>query len=228
MLPSERIVPRRQLELIDALAELGGADRPVSARDVGLRMRLSKKSAAGAAGFLVHAGLLRPGRGAWGLTEAGANLARLRAADAARARLHLRDHWQGSWFQQRAADRLAAGSVEEGELARHLQVALAGPPERGLFMVEWLVYALLVERDENGTLRLPADQTPPQEPQKPQGAQDVEEEEPGGPQGILDPLLNATAEHVTALPDDEFIALMGAYRTVFAALAPKAGSHARI
>ncbi|MFI1734064.1 hypothetical protein ACH40E_33600 [Streptomyces acidicola] len=212
ILPSERLTPRRQLEMVDVLDELGGSDRrPVAARDLGDRMNLSHKSVAGAAGFLIHAGLIEPGRGAWAVTEVGATLARLRATDSARARLYLRDHWQESWFKWRAAQRLAGGPMEEGELARHLRSGLQGKAERGLFLVEWMVYALLLERDETGALRLPADHVPPPEV----------DAQPAGPPGIFDPLLNASAAEISALPDGEFIALMGAYRTVFAALAPK-------
>ncbi|MGC9544557.1 hypothetical protein [Streptomyces sp. UG1] len=212
MLPSERLTPRRQLELVDALYMLGGEGRAVSARDVAACVKLSRKSVAGVAGFLIHAGLFQPGRGAWALTEAGATLARLRATDSARARLHLRDHWQGSWFQRRAASRLAGGSMEESDLTQHLRAGLQGQAERGLFLVEWMVYALLLERDETGAVSLPADQVPPS-PET--------DAQPVGPPGIFDPLLNTSAAEISALPDDEFIALMGAYRTVFAALAPK-------
>ncbi|MBR8642156.1 hypothetical protein KEF29_29605 [Streptomyces tuirus] len=197
--------------MVDVLYVLGGDGRPASARDIAARMNLSHKSVAGVAGFLIHSGLFQPGRGAWALTEAGAALARLRATDSARARLHLRDLWQGSWFQQRAGQRLAAGPLEEKELANHLRAGLQGQAERGVFLVEWMVYALLLERDESGDLRLPADQVPPPEV----------DAQPAGPPGIFDPLLNTSAAEITALPDDEFIALMGAYRTVFAALAPK-------
>ncbi len=211
ILPCERLTPRRQLETVDVLYALGEDGKPVSARDIAAHMKLSHKSVAGVAGFLIHSGLFQPGRGAWALTEAGATLARLRATDSARARLHLRDLWQGSWFQQRAAQPLAGGPMEEGELAQYLRSGLQGQAERGLFLVEWMVYALLLERDETGVVSLPADQVPPPETETP----------PVGPPGVFDPLLKTSAAEISALPDDEFIALMGAYRTVFAALAPK-------
>ncbi|MFD6152471.1 hypothetical protein [Streptomyces sp. NPDC060243] len=211
MLPSERLIPRRQLEMVDVLYTLGGDSRPVSAKGIAARMHLSHKSVSGAAGFLIHAGLFQPGRGAWALTEAGATLARLRATDSARARLHLCDLWQGSWFQQRAVPLLARGPMEEAELAQQLRAGLQGQVERGLFLVEWMVYALLLERDETGAVSLPPDHVPPSEA----------DAQPVGPPGIFDPLLNTSAAEISALPDDEFIALMGAYRTVFASLAPK-------
>ncbi|MEU2314136.1 hypothetical protein [Streptomyces albidoflavus] len=214
MLPTERLIPGRQLELVDAVLALGGDSRAVSAAEIGARLRLSRKSVSGAAGFLVQARLLEPGRGAWSLTEQGATLARLRVTDSARARLHLRDHWRDSWFRQRACQHLGEGPLEESELADILRAGLQGQAERGLFMVEWMVYALLLERDEEGKVRLPADQTPSPAADK--------MEQPATPLGIFDPLLTSTAAEISALPDDKFIALMGAYRTIFTALAPQA------
>ncbi|MBW8796247.1 MAG: hypothetical protein JF597_22380 [Streptomyces sp.] len=73
-----------------------------------------------------------------------------------------------------------------------------------------MTYALLIERDEQGRFTLPATQ----QPAAPSGPG------PSGPMGVLDPLLNASAEQLSALPDAEFIALMSAYRTVFASLTP--------
>ncbi|MDX2546158.1 hypothetical protein ACOT81_27410 [Streptomyces sp. WI04-05B] len=211
-LPTERLTPRRQLGVVDGIADLGGPEcRPVTARDLAARLGITPKTISRATGFLTHTGILHPGRGAWALTELGYSLARLRSTDSARARLLLRDHWQDSWFQQHAQRWLASGPLEEAELAAHLSVDQPGPPERGLYLTEWMTYALLIERDEQGRLALPAEQQAATAPGS----------GPSGPMGVLDPLMNTSAEQLSALPDAEFIALMSAYTTVFASLTPK-------
>ena len=212
ILPTERLTPRRQLEVIDAIAELGGPGRSaVRATTVGKQLKISPRSVSGTAGFLAQARIFRPDPGSLALTKLGLTFAHLRSTDSARARLLLRDSWQGQWFQRSAVQHLSSGPLEEAELARRLKAGTPGPAERGLYLTEWLVYALLVDRDEQGRLTLPAAQKPPaaSEPEKPE------------PLGILDPLMSAAPAQISALPDDQFIALMGAYETVFASLAPR-------
>jgi hypothetical protein len=212
ILPTERLTPRRQLEVIDAIAELGGPGRSaVRATTIGRQLKISPRSVSGTAGFLAQARIFRPDPGPLALTKLGLTLAQLRSTDSARARLLLRDSWQGQWFQQDAVQHLSSGPLEEAELAQRLKAGTPGPAERGLYLTEWLVYALLVDRDEQGRLTLPAAQKPPtaSEPKKPE------------PLGILDPLMSAAPAQISALPDDQFIALMGAYQTVFASLAPR-------
>ncbi|MFJ5233196.1 hypothetical protein ACIQBJ_25295 [Kitasatospora sp. NPDC088391] len=153
--------PRRQLDLIGVTAELGGPERKaVRVEDIARQLNLSVSTIAGAPGFLTQAGLLAPGRGAWAVTEAGATLAALRRQESIRARLFLHGHWQGTWFQQDAARLLAGGPMEEGDLAGGLGKGSPGVPERGLYLVEWLCYALIVHRDNHGRIALFVGTTP--------------------------------------------------------------------
>lgn len=161
VMPSERLATRRQLEVVDVLGELGGPQRhPVPAQVLASRLDITPKTVSRTAAFLVHGGLLRPGRGEWALTEIGYSLARLRSTDSARARLLLHDHWQDSWFHQRALERLTPGPAEEAELAAHLGSGLSATPERGAFLVEWMAYALLIDRDEHGASPCPPGSRP--------------------------------------------------------------------
>ncbi|MEV4925048.1 hypothetical protein [Streptomyces roseoverticillatus] len=218
ILPPERLSPRRQLELLDTVADLGGEQRvPVPPAAVADRMRLSVKTISSAPGFFEQAGLAEHGRGAWRVSETGLRLAWLRAADSARARILLHRHWQGQWFQQDAVRLLAAGALEEGVFADRLGRDLPGPSERRLCLVEWLAYALIVERDEDGLITLPQD-TPGQAGRHAGPAQAA------GTHGIIDPLLHKTAKDVTTLPTARFLELMAAFRSVFTALAPSAPS----
>ncbi|MGW2280213.1 hypothetical protein [Streptomyces sp. NPDC001770] len=204
-LPTSRITPRRTQEILDVIRRLGGEERsPVSTADISSALKLAPKSAMEAATFLIHIGLLEPDRKAWSLTPLGLNLTRLRAEDPTRARLLLRDAWQPLWFNRRACRLLANGTRTERDLAGRLQAGLPGRPERGLFLVEWMVYALLVEHDGDGHLSLPAPShsttTCPSAP------------------GVADPLALASVEQLTALPDAEFISVMNGYRTILLAL----------
>ncbi|MFE9296545.1 hypothetical protein [Streptomyces niveus] len=215
MLPTESMTPRRQLEMIEIMAELGGTDRvALSGSVIAVHLGLTRKTISRAAGFLTQAGLFQPARASWALTEVGLSLARLRRTDSARARLLLRDHWKDSWFQQAAVRFLASGPLEEGAFAKRLGAGLPGRPERAVYLVEWMTYALLIERDEQGHVSLSAVQQP--------SAGSAGFAPPGpGSQSLLDPLLGASVAQISALPDDQFVALMNAYRTVFASLTPR-------
>ncbi|MDP9607935.1 MULTISPECIES: hypothetical protein [Streptomyces] len=211
MLPTERMTPRRQLEMIDVMAELGGTGRAsLLGSTIASRMGMARKTVSRAAGFLTQAGLTQPLRSSWALTEVGLSLARLRGTDSARARLLLRDHWKDIWFQQVAVRFLTSGPLDEQEFAKHLSAGLPGRPERAVYLVEWMTYALLIERDELGQVSLPVAQ------RRPDGPPSAGPE----PQSLLDPLFSAPVTQISALPDDQFIALMGAYRTVFSSLTP--------
>lgn len=220
ILPTERLTPRRQLEVIDAIAELGGPDRSaVRATTVGKRLDIAPRSVSGTAGFLAQAGIFRPDTGSLALTKLGLTLAQLRSTDSTRARLLLRDSWQGQWFQRSAVQHLSSGPLEEAELARRLKAGAPGPAERGLYLTEWLVYALLVDRDELGRCTLPAGEEPP--------TASAPKEKEQESLGVLDPLMSAAPAEISALPDAQFIALMGAYQTVFASLSPPIRQQAR-
>lgn len=211
VLPSERLTPRRQLLMLDAMAEAGGSDRrAMSTRDIAGLTGVAIKSVSRAVPFLLHTGLLQEEGSACALTELAFKLTQLRITDTARARLLLRDRWHGSWFHKLALKHLASGPMEDEKLARSPSAGLPGPHERGLYLTEWMAYALLLDRDEQKRFILPADQDT-----SPSAAETTHT----APFGVLDPLLGTPTEHISALPDGDFIALMGAYRTVFASLA---------
>ncbi|MEU5425863.1 hypothetical protein AB0H73_09670 [Streptomyces olivoreticuli] len=202
--------------MIDVTAELGGPGLAVvPAAEIAGRMGLSVGTISGAPGFLTQAGLFQPGRMAWALTEAGLSLARLRREGPARARLLLREHWQGMWFQRAAVRGLQGGPVEEAELARQLGQGVPGGPERALYLVEWLAYARIVHCGEDGLVALSAGTGPAAGGPAPAS----DGPEPGS-WTFLDPLMDGPAEKVSALPDDRFVALMNGYRAILLSLTP--------
>ncbi|WP_405848564.1 hypothetical protein OG211_14735 [Streptomyces niveus] len=207
--PTSRITPRRQLEISDLVGRLGNETQAeITAEMIHKAIGIAPKSSIEAAAFFVHAGLFRPGHRAWSPTELGKNLSRLRVEDPTRARLLLRDAWQDMWFNRRARQILANGPLPEADLARRLQTGLPGRPERGLYLVEWMSYALLVERTPDNDLMLPA-AARPNDVSATAGA------------GVLDPLLRASVEQISALSEKEFIALMDGYRAILQAFSPR-------
>ncbi|WP_405941833.1 hypothetical protein [Streptomyces sp. NBC_00207] len=199
MLPGGGFTTLRQLQLLDAVAELGGSDRqstPVAEISTKVGLRASTISAA--QGFLRQAGLLETYRGALAVTPTGLQLTRLRTEDSARARLFLRDHWRSAWFTKAATRHLRQGPLERTALAEKLGHALSPTRERSLYLVDWLDYALIVHVGEDGLTRLP-DSAPADE----------------APSASL-PLTSV--EEVLALPDDTFVAVMRAYGTLLTSL----------
>lgn len=210
VLPSERLTPRREHLLIDAMWESGGFEPlAMTVNEMAELAGVSAKSVDRAVPFLLHTGLLREEGKACVLTGLACELARLRVADTARARLLLHSHWRGYWFHELAREHLAPGPMEEKELAKRLTTGLSGPCERGLHLIEWMTYALLLDRDEEGRLILPAGQNPPPR---------TDETPHAGHFGVLDPLLAVPVEQITALPDQDFITLMAACSTVLTSL----------
>ncbi|WP_274915195.1 hypothetical protein [Streptomyces sp. WZ-12] len=206
--------PEKQGELIVAIAALGGDLRtPVSKDVLAAHTGLSPHTLAGTRGFFEQAGLIEAGRGVWAVTEVGLRFARLRATDSARSRLLLREHWQEMWFHKAALRLLQEGPLEEWDFANRLGEGLSSGRERRLYLVEWLVHALLVHR-EDGMIVAPSSSADSARPQT-------------SAPFIFDPLMTMTDEEITALPTDRFVALMDTYRTLFTDLtSPSARSAA--
>ncbi|MEL5959471.1 hypothetical protein AADR41_32760 [Streptomyces sp. CLV115] len=201
----------KQMELIAAIADLGGEGRvPVGQDAVTRRADLSPSTMSGVRAFFEQAGLIEPGRGTWAVTEAGLRFARLRSVDSARSRLVLRELWRGQWFEQAALDLLKDGPLEEGVLAGRLGEGLPGRRERWIYLVEWLVHALIVHRD-NGLVAAPGTASGTTA-----GSGGVRADGPV----IFDPLMTMPDEDLAALPTDRFVALMDTYRTLFTSLTP--------
>jgi hypothetical protein len=205
-LPTERINCRRQLELLDVVAELGGPGMfTVPLSDAGARLGVGAATVQSAQGFMRQNGLLSSVRGTLAVTPEGLRLSELRKTDSARARLYLRELWKGAWFTRSASKALRRTSEEASVLAQQLSRHLTKTPERGLHLVEWLDYALVIEADADGRMRLAGarpESAPPTAPASPAAA----------------PLL-ASAEEISALPDSQFFAVMQAYRTLLASRA---------
>ncbi|WP_445269799.1 hypothetical protein [Streptomyces sp. DSM 41634] len=202
ILPTAALTCLRQLELIDLTASLGGPDRPpvtLAAISVHMsRKQVSKATASSAQGFLRQGGLVESHGGAISLTAAGLRLAQLRGEDPERARLFLCDLWKSTWPTTSAQQLLQQKPLDRTALAKQLR----GPytVERGLILVDWLDYALIVHQDEEGLVHLP------------------QAEPAGQPSPATTGLPLMRAEEISALPDDKFHAVMQAYEILLTSL----------
>lgn len=215
-LPSGRTSPAQQIQLVVALTELGAEGKEVGRAAVAARTGKSIDTVTDCMAFLQEVGLAEPGRGRYALTEQGRVFAGTWARDSAQARLLLRPLMQAHWSAAAVAKHLAGGPLPQEELARLMRTGLRGLPMRGVYLVEWLVIALVVERDDRLYIHLPG-QAPRPGPGSPRREEpEVEAEEP-------DPafLLGLTLREIQELPDARYVAFLeGVLQTLRGALAP--------
>ncbi|MBT2451820.1 hypothetical protein J7F03_33110 [Streptomyces sp. ISL-43] len=175
-------------------------------------------------GFLVEVGLAEPGRGRYALTDQGRAFAEAWPRDSAQARLLLHPLMQAHWSATVVSQHLAGGPLPQEDLARVLRTGLRGMPMRGVYLVEWLVIGLVVERDDRLHIHLPG-QAPPRP--GPRTAPRAEEPGPGPKTEAEDPdpafLLGLTLREIQELPDARYVAFLeGVLQTLRGALAPAA------
>ncbi|MEU6437502.1 hypothetical protein ABZ874_24645 [Streptomyces albidoflavus] len=189
------------MAMLDSLYVLGdGGHQLVPASDLSSALRLAPKTISRAAGFFVHTGLLESGRGRWKLTERGAELCRLRREPRDDpARDYLGDQWgsMGVWFHEETRRLLANGALEDHVLAQRLSAKAKRPLERGIALVEWIEYAKLVTRHEDGFVTLPFSQRPPVDAAP----------ETDSPEIAIDPMAGISAPYMTGLATGELLEL---------------------
>ncbi|MEU3006584.1 hypothetical protein [Streptomyces sp. NPDC007020] len=186
------------------------------------RTRKSMDTVSECMGFLAEVGLAEPGRGRYALTDEGRAFAEAWQRDSAQARLLLHPLMQAHWSAAAVAEHLAGGPLPQEELARLLRIGLRGMAMRGVYLVEWLVIGLAVERDDRLHIHLPG-QAPPPGPRtapraEPGPEPKTEAEDP-------DPafLLGLTLREIQELPDARYVAFLeGVLQTLRGALAPVA------
>ncbi|MFD0378044.1 hypothetical protein [Streptomyces sp. NPDC127112] len=167
-------------------------------------------------GFLTEVGLTEPGRGRYCLTDRGRAFAAAWPRDSAQARLLLRPLMQAHWSAAAAASHLTGGPLPQEELARLLRTGLRGLAMRGVYLVEWLVIGLIVERNDRLCIQM-AGQVPHSDaPSAPPKEERPEESDPAF-------LLGLTLREIQELPDARYVAFLeGVLQTLRGALAPAA------
>ncbi len=185
-------------------------------------------------GFLADIGLVEAGRGQYAITEQGRAFAVLWSRDPARARLLLHPLLQAHWSATAVTRHLASGPLPQAKLAELLGSGLPGVRARGMYLVEWLVIGLVVERDEQLHVRLAATDAsaPPKRSEADTAAEESVSEDSdasgtAGGDGSDDAsgssLLGMTFQEIKELPEDRYTAFLeGVLQILDSALAPTA------
>lgn len=166
--------------------------------------------------FLADVQLVEAGRGQYSVTAQGRAFAEAWRRDSARARLLLHPLLRAHWSASAAERYLADGPLPQEELGKRLRRGLPGVAARGQYMVEWLVIALVVERDERLHVRLPAAEPTTARPREagPAGQQQAEPGEGSTRSGdtthaeFTGVLLGMTRQEIQALPDIRYVAFL--------------------
>ncbi|MER5729674.1 hypothetical protein ABT084_15260 [Streptomyces sp. NPDC002138] len=210
--------PAQQIRLVVALAELRTEGAEVTRAAVAARIGKSPDTVSESMAFLGEVGLTEPGRGKYTLTHQGRAFAEAWPRDTAQARLVLRPLMQAHWSAAAAAKCLSDGARPQEELARLLRTGLSRNPMRGVYLVEWLVIGLAVERDDRLHIHLPGQASQPGSAEPPRTEPETEAEEPGPAF-----LLGLTLREIQELPDARYVAFLeGVLQTLRGALAPAA------
>jgi hypothetical protein len=214
-LPSSRANPDQQIKILIALAELDTGEVAVERAALARHLGKGAETVGDCLSFLGDLGLAEVGRGRYSVTERGRAFAETWPRDTAQARLLLRPPVQAHWSAAAAAHHLAGGPMPQEKLAEKLRTGLPGVPMRGLYMVEWLIIALIIERDDRLRVSLPTAQAdagaaPPRQ-------------ETAGPEDSAETtmFLGLSATEIQALPDGHYVAFLeGVLQTLRSALAP--------
>ncbi|MFJ4616241.1 hypothetical protein [Streptomyces griseus] len=146
--PSDRTTPGRQWEIFLVAANLSGPDLEViSVSQLAAEVQLRNDTVGAVAGFLQAVGLLRGARGNYALTSAGWAIAEMHKQDETQARLLLQAQFLEHWPAASTLECLHDAPVDQKTLGRRLHKDLPGKSRRGLYLIEWLVRALIVQRD---------------------------------------------------------------------------------
>ncbi|MET8978989.1 hypothetical protein ABZX85_25555 [Streptomyces sp. NPDC004539] len=195
---------RRQWQVVLTAALASGEQRLViTSADVAREVGLTPETATQTLRFGREVGLfISCGRGKFAVTEAGWTIAQRWQEDQTYARLLLQGVFRPHWSVPVADTALQPGPLPADELARRLLGDLPGKPRRGMYLVEWLVLALLVHRDQQGMVW----PTPALREQASSGVAalpaPVREEEPEQPAGQeLDALMGMTNRKLDELDE---------------------------
>lgn len=201
VLPTNRAHPRQQIRLLQKVLELTGPDnKSVRKQNLSAAAGLGLTTVSEALTFLADVGLVESGRGECSVTRLGYSFAELWDRDSSRARLLLKDAMRDHWAPERARALLRHGSLPQEELARRLREGIPGVPKRGVYLVEWLVISLVIERDKRLYVSLPESEDTEPSPHSADGRGSTDQPD-GLPMGL-------TSDEIKSLPDAQYIAFL--------------------
>ncbi|MBZ6107400.1 hypothetical protein ACF1HU_33240 [Streptomyces olivaceus] len=152
--PTDRASQRRQWGLALAACYCSGASRhTVASAELARSEKVTAETATQTLRFCCEVGLFNGGRGKFTVTEAGWAIAQRWQEDPIHARLLLQEQFlRPHWSVPVARAALLAGCLPAEELGKRLLGDLPGKLRRGRYLVEWLEWALLVHRDQQGVV----------------------------------------------------------------------------
>ncbi|MFD9744731.1 hypothetical protein ACFWX5_14460 [[Kitasatospora] papulosa] len=200
-IPSDRTTPDRQWEIFLVAAHLSGPDlKVISVSRLAAEVQLRNDTVGAVAGFLQAVGLLQGARGNYALTSAGWAIAEMHKQDETQARLLLQAQFLEHWPTASTLECLHDAPVEQKMLGRRLHKDLPGKSRRGLYLIEWLVRALIVQRDSS--MRISASAALVASGQRSGAA--------SKPQRTVEPgtVMGMTREELRSLPPRKYIAVL--------------------
>lgn len=209
-MPSDRANLSQQWRIFTCTAKLSGTAREtVTSAQVARDAVVGPETVAEVLRFLEAVDLVQGARGQYKVSPAGLAVAQRWEQDETQARLLLQALFLPHWWVTAVVQTLQEAPVDQDVLGRRLHEGLAGKPRRGAYLVDWLVLALLVCRDENRKITLspalrvlasgsPADAVPESSPQP------SRPEQPGEP----DALMHMTNTELRALPAAQYCAVL--------------------
>uniref|UniRef100_UPI003C7D886B hypothetical protein n=1 Tax=unclassified Streptomyces TaxID=2593676 RepID=UPI003C7D886B len=146
-------------------------------------------------------------RGTYRATSARRDFSLMWRVDPAQARLMLHHLMREHWSFSAALSALGDAPVAQEILARRLQGSLPGKSRRGLYLVDWLVMALIIHRGDDKQVH------PARLPDSPQAQVPCPSREPKA-------LMNMTNEQLFLLDADAYAAVMRSVSAMFVGLTP--------
>ncbi|MFD5818364.1 hypothetical protein [Streptomyces sp. NPDC127038] len=208
ILPTGRASLRHQREVFLCAVQLSGPDRlVVKSTQVAKLAGLSGDTVTESLRFFETMGIVSGARGRYAATAEGAALADVWLEDETRARVMLHHLVRGHWAATAARTALAHGPVEAEALSQHLQRGLTGNPRRGLYLVEWLVHALVAYTDRHGRVHALSSETAPPGLSLPLQAAPSPEPASGYVMGMCN-------EELRLLPTAQYVSVLRSFKTM--------------
>lgn len=199
-MPGDRANVPQQFRIFTCTCVLSGAARhTVSTAEVAREVGIGVETVSEAMRFLGAVDLMEGSRGQYRVSAAGLAVWQRWEQDQAQARLLLQALFLRHWPADAVQSVLVDAPVDQEVLGQRLHQGLAGKPRRGIYLVDWLVLALMVCRDEDGGITLsPALQV--RAGAAGHGPQRQLPESPGEP----DALMGMTNTEIKMLPPDDY------------------------
>lgn len=159
IMPSDRANVPRQQTIFKTFVRLSGPQLvPVKNAQVGEQIGMRGDTVSETLRFFDGTELLTTETGGrtYSATETSWSLCQVWPEDDVQARLILHRCFRQHWAAEAALEVLGSGSMSIDELGRRLHEGHSGRERRGRYLVEWLVQALVLRRDQMDRVSAPS------------------------------------------------------------------------